>query len=95
MRAAFSYWCWLVGKNPKLSGMPFSYCCRLVKARHLLERGQLFAMQRMLAWKLSTKTEQLLTLRLLKRERKLQDSYEVSGGPVCKSVNSYEGEPKD
>ena len=69
--------------------------CRLVKERHLLQRGQLFAMQRMLAWKLSTKTEQLLSLRLMKRERKFQDSYEVSGDPVCKSVNSYEGEPKE
>ena len=69
--------------------------CRLVKKRHLLERGQLFAMQRMLAWKLSTKTEQLLSLRLMKRERKFQDSYEVSDDPVCKSVNSYEGEPKE
>ena len=94
MGAAFSYWCRL-GENPKLIGMPFSYCCRLVKARHLLERAQLFALQRMLAWKLSTKTEQLLSLRLMKRERKFQDSYEVSGDPVCKSVNSYEGEPKE
>ena len=66
-----------------------------MKEQHLLEREQLFAMQRLLAQKLSTRTEQLLSLCLMKRVRKFQGSYEVSGDPVCKSVNSYEGEPRE
>ena len=66
-----------------------------MKEQHLLEREQLFAMQRLLAQKLSTRTEQLLSLCLMKRERKFQGSYEVSGDPVCKLVNSYEGEPRE
>ena len=67
----------------------------LMKEQHLLEREQLFAIERLMAQKLSTKTEQLLSVRLMKRERKFQGAYEVSGDPVCKSVNSYEGEPKE
>ena len=67
----------------------------LMKEQHLLEREQLFGMQRLLAQKLSTKTELLLSVRLLKRERKFQGTYELSGDPLCKSVNSYEGEPKE
>ena len=67
----------------------------LMKEQHLLEREQLFAMERLLSQKLSTKTEQLLSVRLMKRERKFQGTYEVSGDLVCKSVNSYEGEPKE
>lgn len=67
----------------------------LMKEQHLLEREQLFAVERFLAQKLSTKTEHLLSVRFMKRERKFQGSYEVSGDPVCKSVNSYEGEPKE
>ena len=60
------------------------------------KRWQLFAMQRLLAQKLSTKMEQLLSMHLIKRERKFQGAYEVSGDPVCKSVNCcYEGEPKE
>lgn len=66
-----------------------------MKEQHLLEREQLFGMQRLLAQKLSTKTELLLSVRLLKRERKFQGTYELSGDPLCKSVNSYEGEPKE
>ena len=66
-----------------------------MKEQHLLEREQLFGMQRLLAQKLSTKTEQLLSVRLLKREHKFQGTYEVSGDPLCKSVDSYEGEPKE
>ena len=66
-----------------------------MKEQQLLEREQLFAVQRLLAQKLSTKTEHLLSVRFMKRERKFQGSYEVSGDPVCKSVNSYEGEPKE
>ena len=72
--------------------------CRLkllMKEQHLQEREQLFAVQRLLAQKLSTVTEHLLSVRFMKRERKFQGSYEVSGDPVCKSVNSYEGEPKE
>ena len=67
----------------------------LMKEQHLLEREQLFAMERLLSQKLSTKTKQLLSVRLMKRVRKFQGTYEVSGDPVCKSVNSYEGEPKE
>lgn len=67
----------------------------LMKEQHLLEREHLFAVERLLAQKLSTKTEHLLSVRFMKRERKFQGSYEVSGDPVCKSVNSYEGEPKE
>ena len=67
----------------------------LMKEQHLQEREQLFAVGRLLAQKLSTKTEQLLSVRLMKRERKSQGTYEVSDDPVCKSVNSYEGEPRE
>lgn len=67
----------------------------LMKEQHLQEREQLFAVQRLLAQKLSTVTEHLLSVRFMKRERKFQGSYEVSGDPVFKSVNSYEGEPKE
>ena len=73
----------------------FSHLKLLMKEQHLLEREQLFAMERLLAQKLSTRTEQLLSVRLMKRVRKFQGTYEVSGDPVCKSVNSYEGEPKE
>ena len=73
----------------------FSHLTLLMKEQHLLEREQLFAVEQWLAQKLSTKTEQLLNVRLMKRERKFQGTYEVSGDPVCKSVNSYEGEPKE
>ena len=31
----------------------------------------------------------------MKRVRKFRGTYEVSGDPVCKSVNSYEGEPRE
>ena len=67
----------------------------LMKEQHLLEREQLFAIERLMTQKLSTKTEQLLSVRLMKRERKFQGTYEVSGDPVCKLVNSYEGEAKE
>ena len=67
----------------------------LMKEQHLLEREQLFALERLLAQKLSTKTEQLLSVRLMKQERKFQGTYEVSGDPACKSVNSYEEEAKE
>ena len=73
----------------------FSHLKLLMKEQHLLEREQLFAVQRLLAQKLSTKTEHLLSVRFMKRERKFQGSYEVSGDPVRKSVNSYEREPKE
>ena len=66
-----------------------------MKEQHLLEREQLFALERLLAQKLSTKTEQLLSVRLMKQERKFQGTYEVSGDPACKSVNSYEEEAKE
>ena len=67
----------------------------LMKEQHLLERGQLFAMERLLSQKLSTKTKQLLSVPLMKRVRKFQGTYDFSGDPVCKSVNSYGGEPKE
>ena len=73
----------------------FPYLKLLMKEQHLLEREQLFAMERLLSQKLSTKTKQLLSVRLMKRVRKFQGTYEVSGDPVCKSVNSYGGEPRE
>ena len=73
----------------------FSYLKLLMKEQHLLEREQLFAMERLLSQKLSTKTKQLLSVRLMKRVRKFQGTYEVSGDPVYKSVNSYGGEPRE
>lgn len=56
----------------------------LMKEQHLLEREQLFATERLLAHELSTKTEQLLSVRMMKRVRKFQGTYiyEVSDDPV-------------
>lgn len=91
----------LVDKRPRAIDLrlkretSFFHWRLLMKEQHLLEREQLFGMQRLLAQKLSTKTELLLSVRLLKRERKFQGTYELSGDPLCKSVNSYEGEPKE
>ena len=81
---------WSIGRETL-----FSHLKLLMKEQHLLEREQLFAMERLLSQKLSTKTKQLLSVRLMKRLRKFQGTYEVSGALVCKSVNFYEGEPRE
>lgn len=58
----------------------------------LLEREQLFALQRFLAQKLLSKTKQLVNVHLVKRKRKFQATYETCNDPVSKSANSDERE---
>lgn len=58
----------------------------------LLEREQLFALQRFLAQKLSSKTKQLLNVHLVKRKRKFLTTYETCNNPVSNSANSNERE---
>lgn len=64
----------------------------LIKEYQLLEREQLFALQRFLAHKLSTKTKQLVNVHLVKRKRKFQATYEACNDPVSNSANSVERE---
>lgn len=58
----------------------------------LLEREQLFALQRFLAQKLLSKTKQLVNVHLVKRKRKFQATYETCNDRVSKSANSDERE---
>lgn len=67
----------------------------IIKEYHLLEREQLFALQRFLAQKLSTKTKQLVNVHLVRRKRKFQATYEACNDPVSKSVNSDERDPNE
>lgn len=64
----------------------------LIKEYQLLEREQLFALQRFLAHKLSTKTKQLVNVHLVKRKRKFLTTCKACNNPVSKSENSYERE---
>ena len=66
-----------------------------IKEYQLLEREQLFALQRFLAQKLSTKTKQLVNVHLVKRNRKYQATYEACNDPVSQSANSDEREPNE
>lgn len=63
--------------------------------RKLLERKQLFALQRFLAQKLSSKTKQLVNVHLVKRKHKFQVIYEACNDPVSKSASSDEREPNE
>lgn len=70
------------------------YLKLLIKEQQLLEREQLFALERLLAQKLSTKTKQFLNVRVIKRKRKFKAIYEAWKDPVGKQMNSYEKERK-
>lgn len=67
----------------------------LIKEYQLLEREQLFALQRFLAHKLSTKTKQFVNVHLVKRTRKFLTTCEACNDPVSKSASSDEREPNE
>ena len=67
----------------------------LIKEYQLLEREQLFALQRFLAHKLSKKTKQLVNVYLVKRTRKFLTTCEACNDPVSKSASSDEREPNE
>ena len=50
---------------------------------------QLFALQRLLAQKLSTKT--MINVHLVRRKRRLQSSYEACNDPVSRSLRRLKG----